>query len=337
VAFLLSDGPHQVGVFTGGSLLVGAAARTDLVDPARTEELARAQYRSLQRLMGLPDDVAVWPTHGAGSFCSAPPGAERTSTIGRERASNPLLAVPDEDTFVARLLGSLGTYPPNFRRLPEVNRRGPRVLEGPPGLASLTGSEAANLLGRGAVAVDVRPAREYAAVHLSGSLSIPLRGAFATWLGWVAPADHPLIIVRSARQDPEEIAWQAAKIGYDTIVGELSSEPGEWPAAGLAVRSTPVLAADQFAGQRALDVRQDSEFAGGHVPGATGIELGELASRADEVKREQLVVMCSHGERAMTGASLLERAGATSVAVLAGGPEDWAKAHGTALQAGSVR
>ena len=89
LSFLLLDGDHPVGVFTGGSLLVGAVARTDLVDPARTEELARAQYRSVQRLLELPDEVAVWPTHGAGSFCSAPAGAERTSTIGAERASNP--------------------------------------------------------------------------------------------------------------------------------------------------------------------------------------------------------------------------------------------------------
>jgi hydroxyacylglutathione hydrolase len=111
VSFLLSDGERPLGVFTGGSLLVGAAARTDLVDPDRTVELARAQYQSLQRLMSLPDDVEVWPTHGAGSFCSAPPGAERTSTIGREWATNPLLQAGGEDEFVQRLLGSLGTFP----------------------------------------------------------------------------------------------------------------------------------------------------------------------------------------------------------------------------------
>ena len=94
LAFLLLDGDAPLGVFTGGSLLVGAAARTDLVDPERTEELARAQYRSVQRLLTLPDDVAVWPTHGAGSFCSAPPGAERTSTIGRGEGHQPAAAGP---------------------------------------------------------------------------------------------------------------------------------------------------------------------------------------------------------------------------------------------------
>ncbi len=94
MAFLLLDGDREVGVFTGGSLIVGSAARTDLVSEDRTDELTRAQYASLHRLAALPGDVQVWPTHGAGSFCSAPPGAERTSTIAHELATNPLLQAP---------------------------------------------------------------------------------------------------------------------------------------------------------------------------------------------------------------------------------------------------
>ncbi len=109
LAFVLLDGERSVGVFTGGSLIVGSAARTDLVDPERTLELGRAQYASIRRLLTLPEETVVWPTHGAGSFCSAPPGAERTSTVGHEKATNTLLTgatggeVADEDTFVARL------------------------------------------------------------------------------------------------------------------------------------------------------------------------------------------------------------------------------------------
>ena len=91
LAYLLLDGGQVLGVFTGGSLLVGAAARTDLSGPEQTEALARSQYASLGRLLALPDATPVYPTHGAGSFCSAPPGAERTTTIGRERAASPLL------------------------------------------------------------------------------------------------------------------------------------------------------------------------------------------------------------------------------------------------------
>jgi len=117
LSFVLFDGEQPLGVFSGGSLLVGSVARTDLIDPARTEELARAQYQSVRRLLELPDEVALWPTHGSGSFCSAPAGAERTSTIGDERARNPLLQVSDEDEFVRMLLGDLGSYPTYFKWL----------------------------------------------------------------------------------------------------------------------------------------------------------------------------------------------------------------------------
>jgi glyoxylase-like metal-dependent hydrolase (beta-lactamase superfamily II) len=134
LSYLLLDGARELGVFTGGSLIVGAAARTDLLGRARTDELARAQYRSLRRLATLPDDTAVWPTHGAGSFCSAPPGAERTSTIGAQKQANPLLAASDEDAFARQLVDSLGSYPSYFDRLAEVNRRGPTPIRTEPEL-----------------------------------------------------------------------------------------------------------------------------------------------------------------------------------------------------------
>lgn len=334
VAFLLLDEARPLGVFSGGSLLVGAAARTDLVDPGRSEQLARAQYRSVQRLALLPDAVAVWPTHGAGSFCSAPPGADRVSSIGREKATNPLLAAPDEDAFVEALTGSLGTFPPYFLRLAERNRLGPEVLTGKPDLATLTPQESSGLIDRGAVMVDVRPPRAFAAGHVPGALSIALRGAFATWLGWVAPHDRPLIICRDEDQDIGEVAWQAGKIGYDNLVGELAGGFPAWAGAALPTSVTPLVDATGLDGRLVLDVRQRIEFATGHVPGALHVELGSLPGRAAEVPTGPVAVMCGHGERAMTGASILERAGRRGVGAVAdGGPEDWAAATGQPLVA----
>jgi hydroxyacylglutathione hydrolase len=334
VSFLLSDGENPLGVFTGGSLLVGAAARTDLVDPDRTEELARAQYQSLQRLMSLPDGVEVWPTHGAGSFCSAPPGADRRSTIGLERATNPLLQNLGEDEFVQRLLSSLGTFPEYFLRLPEINRQGPRLYSGAPIPPALSTFQVKALRESGAQIVDVREVSDYAEAHLTGAVSIPLRDAFATWLGWVVSPERPVVIVRRPDQDSAEIAWQSAKVGYDNLVGELTSGPQDWVAAGLPVSAVPLLQPGEVADQSVLDVRQEAEFIAGHVPGAVHVELGDLAHRVDEMRGGPVVVMCGHGERAMTGASLLERTGATGVAVLAGGPQDWADVHGARLELG---
>jgi hydroxyacylglutathione hydrolase len=334
LAFLLLDGDSPIGVFTGGSLIVGAAARTDLVATERTEELARAQYHSLQRLMVLPDHVAVWPTHGAGSFCSSPPGSERTSTIGQERASNALLAAATEDDFVTRLLGSLGSFPTYFRWLGEANRRGPELLPEPLTLAPLTVEQVLRLVEDGATVVDVRPIEEYAAAHVPGSLSIELRPAFGTWLGWLLPEDAEIVVLRSLDQDPAEILGQAATVGYD-IAGELAEGIPAWTGAGLVTTSTALVTPGTMSDvERVLDIRQDSEFAAGHVSGAAHGELGSLANGAAALADGPVTVMCGHGERAMSAASVLERAGRDDVSVLLGGPSDWAASRGVDLESG---
>jgi rhodanese-related sulfurtransferase/glyoxylase-like metal-dependent hydrolase (beta-lactamase superfamily II) len=335
VAFQLLDGSRTLGVFTGGSLLVGSAARTDLLGPDRTEELARLQYRSLQRLATLPDETPVWPTHGAGSFCSAPPGSARTTTIGTEKATNALLRAESEDAFVAALIGSLGSYPAYFDRLGELNRRGPAVHGIPGALSALDPGEVRRLQGDGAEIVDVRPLPDYARGHIPGSLSNPLRPVFATWLGWLVEPDRPLVIVRDPDQDPAEILGQAIKIGYDGIVGELSGGMATWTRAELPVSSIPLRTPDEVGSAQVLDVRQDNEYAAGHLPGAIHVELGDLPTQMAALPAGPTVVMCGHGERAMGAASLLARHGRTDVAVLAGGPEDWAEASGRRLEVGA--
>jgi hydroxyacylglutathione hydrolase len=334
LAYLLLDVEQVLAVFTGGSLLVGAAARTDLSGPEHTEALARCQYASLGRLLALPDATPVYPTHGAGSFCSAPPGAERTTTIGREKATNPLLAAGDEDAFVKSLLAGLGTFPGYFMRLPEQNRSGPAVVASAPALTPLTTGQARALRDQGGQVIDVRPVAEYAAGHIPGALGIPLRDAFATWLGWLVPDPAArLVIVAGPGQDLGEAVWQALKIGYENLAGTLADGMPAWRAAGQPVSVTPLLAPGQVDPAAVIDVRQASEYTGGHLPGARNIELGALTSRAAEITGRPVVTMCGHGERAATAASVLERAGHTSVAILPGGPPDWAQATGRKLEA----
>jgi glyoxylase-like metal-dependent hydrolase (beta-lactamase superfamily II)/rhodanese-related sulfurtransferase len=334
LSYLLLDGARELGVFTGGSLIVGSAARTDLLGPDRTDELARAQYRSLRRLTTLPDATPVWPTHGTGSFCSAPSGSERTTTIGAEKAANPLLAAPDEDTFARRLIAQLGSYPAYFDRLGEINRRGPRVLTGAPAVPPLTAAEVRQLLGSGAQVVDTRPAAAFAAGHIPASVSIPLRDQFASWLGWLLPEDQPLVFLADGEHDLAEIGWQASKIGYERIAGHLTGGMEAWLADGGHQTTTEFLRPAGVHGRRYLDVRQSAEYAAGHVPGSVHIELGALAALAAETPAGA-VLACGHGERAMTAASLLERAGRTDVAVLDGGPGDYAAAHGQRLVEGT--
>ena len=327
LAYLLLDGASPIGLFSGGSLLVDAVARTDLVAPDQTEPLARSLWRALhERILTLPDDLPVYPTHGAGSFCSAPAGSERITTIGRERRANPLLAAPDEDAFVSQLLAGLGTYPPYFLRLRERNRRGPQVY-GPaePVLPTLRPDDVARLQASGAWIIDVRPIDAFGRGHLPGSVSIELRPQFASWLGWVVPEGEPIVFVLGDDQDRGELVRQARNIGYETLFGELEGGLDAWRLTGRDLESIPVERVERYDGT-IVDVRQANEYAAGHVPGALSAELGEL--RADVVPAKPVGVMCGHGERAMTGASLLARAGRRDVTALTGGPGDWAQAHG---------
>ncbi|MEX2551264.1 MAG: MBL fold metallo-hydrolase, partial [Nitriliruptoraceae bacterium] len=284
LAYLLRDGSRPVALFSGGTLMAGGVARPDLLSAEQTEPLARAAYRSIhQRLLTLPDELAVFPTHGGGSFCSVAGGGERTTTIGRERASNPLLVGdPDEDAFVARLLGGLGTYPPYFLELRDVNRAGPAVHgPTPPPLQQLDLTTFDQAVADGAEVVDVRQIGPFASGHVSGSLSNPWRGQFATWLGWLVDRTRPVVFVADDTVDRHDLSWAALTVGFEQLVGELAGGVDAWRAAGRALATTPLVDAAGRDDREVLDIRQQAEFTAGHVPGALHVELGTLATTTE--------------------------------------------------------
>ena len=329
--YLLEHGGTPTALFSGGSLMVGAVGRTDLCGPELAEPLAHDMFHSLRRLDGLPDDLAVYPTHGAGSFCSAPGGAERTTTLGRERATNHLFRVDDEDTFVEQLLAGFGSFPTYFTRLPELNRRGPRRYAQLPQLDRLDVDTTDRHVDAGALIVDVRPITDFAAGHVPGSMSNALRPVFASWLGWLADLERPIVIVAGDDQDRDEIVRQCLDIGHENIVGELDGGIDAWRSAGRQITGIPLVDPDAIVGT-VVDVRQRSEFEAGHIPGAINIELGSLThNRAPD---GPITVMCGHGERAMTGASILTARGHRDVSVLDGGPDTWAAWSGQPLAVG---
>jgi rhodanese-related sulfurtransferase len=287
-------------------------------------------WRSLhEQLLVLPDDLPVHPTHGAGSFCSAPGTSDRTTTIGREKTTNPLLQAPDEDAFVRLLAAGLGSLPSYFAWLPERNRHG--FATPSTALAPLSPDAVADLAAGGAEVIDLRGVDAFAAGHVQGSLSIPLRSVFASWLGWLVAPDRDLVFVTDEHTDRDELLRQCANIGYDRIAGELAGGPDAWRASGRPLATIPVVPAEAVDGP-VLDVRQTAEYATGHVPGAQHVELGALADVADGIARP-VTTMCGHGERAATAASVLARSDPTGLSIAMGGPGDWAAAHGRTLEA----
>jgi hydroxyacylglutathione hydrolase len=162
-------------------------------------------------------------------------------------------------------------------------------------------------------------------------LANTLRPQFASWLGWMVedPAT-PLVFVTDHHSDHRELVRQCLNIGYEHLAGTIDIDT--WTAAGRAANSSPLLTPAQLEGHKILDVRQAPEYRAGHVPQATHVELGALPEYAGRVGNGPAVAMCGHGERAATAASVLEAAGRPDVAILDGGPDDWAATTGEPLK-----
>ena len=330
-AYVLEADGVPVALFTGGSLMVGTVGRTDLCGPELAVPLAHEMFSSLHRFDHLPDALTVYPTHGAGSFCSAPGASERTSSLGRERTTNPLLSIADELVFVERLVDGFGTFPTYFARLPEVNRRGPTRIDFLPKLTLLDADTVARHRDAGATIVDARPFVSFGRDHLPGSISNTLRPVFGSWLGWLVPADAPIVFVLDPGQDRSDLVRQCLDIGHERLLGELDGGVAAWVASGRPLATTPVAGVDGFDGP-VIDVRQASEFAAGHVPGVRNVELGSIPA-TPLPGAAPVTVMCGHGERAMSAASLLAARGILA-RVFDGGPDTWASATGRALAVG---
>jgi hydroxyacylglutathione hydrolase len=330
-----SGGP--AAVFTGGSLMVGGAGRTDLLGPALADDLTRAQYRTLHRLAALPGDAAVYPTHGAGSFCGAGPAPRRrTSTIRGELQANGALDAPDEEAFVRRQLTGLLSYPDYYREMAPINRAGPRVLGSAPLPSSLSAAEAAALLDGGAWLIDARPRAAFAAAHVPGSLNVELDPTFASYVGWIVPFDAPLVLILpevTPGADPlREAVTQLLRIGFEHVRGVLAGGVDAWIEDGRPVRSYPTgrtedlcAAFDDGGRPRVLDVRQSVEWDRGHIPGSGHVFVGDLPERLPDVPPGDgdVWVICATGHRASIAASVLDREGVLVRVVSEGGVDEW--------------
>jgi hydroxyacylglutathione hydrolase len=333
MSYELLTGGQPAAIFTGGSVLVGACGRSDLLGPELAEELTRAQYRSAQRIGERPDPTVLGPTHGAGSFCSsAGIGDETWTTVGREKLVNPVFLVPGEDAFVAHHLSGRLDFPAYYREMAPINRAGaPAWQPRPPALLGV--NELAMLQDRGAVLVDVRDRGSFAAAHVPGSINVELDDSFATYLGWVFPFGTRFALVSAPGQDVEAAFRQCARIGIESIEGVAEDSLAAWQASGRALRQYPVTdaaglrqAVDRHQGL-VLDVRQRLEWLDGHVPGSVNIHVGELSRRLSELPRDRrLYVHCLSGSRAAIAASLLDGSG-FDVVLVGDGFAEWARSR----------
>jgi hydroxyacylglutathione hydrolase len=318
VSFLASDAnspeDSTKALFSGGSLLEGSVGRTDLVDPALTTALTRAQWRTARRLGALPSKTRLHPTHGPGSFCSsrAVQATDGSSTIGGQHAENPALNTPC-GTFMNRLLARLGPVPAHFAHMTPRNRRGAWT----PRPSSRLGARAVeSVLARGAQVVDIRSREKYAAGHVPGSIAVEHGAQLATYTGWVTPWGSEIVLVSDSEVELHLAERQLASIGIEGITSVLLDDSSRATWTGHRRIDWETFAASAPSADRVLlDVRRPEEWRSGHIEHSVHIPVEELAHRLAEVPAGEVWVHCEGGFRAAVAAGLLDRAGRDVVLV----------------------
>lgn len=339
ISFLIKTEEESV-LFSGGSLIVGGTGRTDLLGKEHAEELAHLLYDTIHnKIAFLPDDVIVYPTHGAGSFCNTISSGARVTTIGQERQNNPFLQLSDKKEFVTFALNGLSNYPKYYQNLREVNKKGACVLGsmGVPTLTALSVDEVKKHLEDGVVIVDVRDTDCFLESHIEGSYGIPLVTPLNIWAGWVIPFGASVILLAQTAAERLEATRQLIRIGYDNILGYLEGGIQAWKENGQPLVSTTSINAKELKDwlsrkdkPAVLDVRFNREWQSGHLAGAKHVEAGILPDVAHSLLHIQndtpLVVHCQRGNRSTIALSILEQKGFKNIYALEAGLESWINA-----------
>jgi hydroxyacylglutathione hydrolase len=334
ICLLVTDeekSPNPWAILTGDTLFLGDVGRPDLSKTHTPEELAGMLFDSLhEKILKLPDNVLVYPAHGAGSLCGRNMRAERSSTIGTERLTNYALQIKTRDEFVRELTSNLPSRPEYFLQDAELNRTGAAALSELPELRAVSPLELAEELANGANVLDVRPGDAFAAAHVSGSINIALSGQFASWAGIILGLSARPILIADTPEQLAEARMRMARVGIEDVRGYLQGGIEGWKQAGLPLASLKQISAQTLNEWRparkvhVIDVRRDSEFAAGHITDALSIPLNGAIGAAVPLESDALLaVHCKGGYRSIIACSLLLRAGFQNVVDVTGGFDAW--------------
>lgn len=333
ISFVLTDeggGANEpMGIFTGDFVFVGSIGRPDLLETAAgvvgsAESGARQLYKSVSRFRDLPDHLQVWPAHGAGSACGKGLGAIPSSTVGYEKKFNPALQYHDEQEFVDYILSDQPETPFYFAVMKRVNKEGPALLSdlapvGPIDYAVLKSVAQKKLV------IDLSSSAEFGAAHVPGSINIPGK-MLSQWAGFFVNYEEPIYLIADEQAVANALV-SLRSIGIDLVGGYFEAK--EVRESGLRNESyasaTPKELQTAIDRKLAtlLDVRSETEFQAGHIPGARHQFLGRLLRTLPDLDQSQsYIVQCQSGARSAIAASLLQRAG-FDVTNMSGGFKAW--------------
>jgi hydroxyacylglutathione hydrolase len=321
-------------VFTGDALFAGDVGRTDFYGPDRLDEMTGLLYDSLfHKILPLGDGVVVCPAHGTGSACGSAIAERTWTTIGLERKHNVRLQHTEKDDFVRRV-GRTLEYPPYFRMMEKLNLAGPPVIGSPPSPPPLSAHESAARTEAGSESsgvqvLDTRKELGFGSAHVPGAINIG-EDRLPSFAGWFLSYDKPLLLVTETNDVSTSVRY-LSRLGFDNIEGFLAGGMWSWHTAGLASERIGTITVQDLCRRLdseeepwILDVRSEEEVERKAIPLAHNIHLTHLTGRLDEVPRDQQVfVFCGSDVRAMTAASLMQRAGYDNLTVVLGGLKGW--------------
>jgi hydroxyacylglutathione hydrolase len=329
--------PHCI--FTGDTLFIGDVGRPDLAikNGLSQEDLASLLFDSLRnKIMTLPDDLIVFPAHGAGSACGKNMSKETEDTLGNQKATNyALRANMTREEFITEVTTGIMPAPQYFAKNAMINKTGYESLDAiiTRGSKALTPDEfesAANA--EEAIILDTRAGAEFVKAHIPNSIFIGIDGGFAPWVGALITDINAPILFLAPEGREEEVITRLSRVGYDNTIGFLKGGIEAWKNAGKEVETLQSVSAQSFVDDLdktsydVLDVRKPGEFEGGHVDEATNLPLDFINEELNKVdKNKTYYVHCAGGYRSLIYISILKARGYDNLINVEGG---WAAIKG---------
>ncbi|MFT6849602.1 MAG: hydroxyacylglutathione hydrolase [Sphingobacteriales bacterium] len=328
---LIDENGKEHCIFSGDTLFIGDVGRPDLAikSDLTAKDLAGMLYDSLrEKIMPLPNDVIVFPAHGAGSSCGKNMSKETFDTLGHQKETNYALSDISKEEFVEILTEGIMPAPGYFAQNASLNKNGydsiDQVMEN--GLTPLSVSEFEKKISEGVFVLDTRHQTDFHKGFIPGSVFIGLDGMFAVWVGTVIEKiDTPMIVVTPEGREEETIK-RLARVGYDNVMGFLNGGFEAWAEAGKPVDALKSITPEEFENHyteneiHVVDVRKPSEYEGAHVTNSELYPLDFILENLNKLNKSDLhYVHCAGGYRSMIAASILRKQGYKDLIDVQGG------------------
>jgi len=329
LSFVVYEAREPIVIFTGDLLFVNDVGRPDLRDAEEDAGgLAGKLYDSLfQKILSLPDEVKVYPSHGAGSLCGRAISDAPFSLVGQERNLNWAMQIKDRVEFVRQMTANLPDRPGYFSYDVDLNLQGAKPLGQVPAPQPMTEKDLQKAAKNGAAIIDTRSAEEFGEGHFHGSINIGLGSpSFSTWSGFMVAGDKPIALVVRSEKDAKKARLELARIGFDNLIGYLTADALTDKKFLAQMSIDKLKAMMKKNGPLVLDVRTPSEWQSSHIDGATHVPLSSFAKKMPDLpKSRRIAVICGSGYRSSIAGSLLQARGYDAVENVEGGMSAYAE------------